>query len=80
MATIQIRNIPEDAYEVIQQRASAAGQSIQAYMRAQVIEMAARPNKAEALQRVRKSIRRTGGLGLAPDDIVEIIHGARRAQ
>lgn len=47
-------------------------------MRSQVIEMAARPSKAEALGRVRKSIRRTGALGLAGDDVAQIIHGERR--
>jgi plasmid stability protein len=47
VATIQIRDIPEDAYERIRLRARAAGQSIQAYMRDQVIVIASRPTKAE---------------------------------
>jgi len=33
MATIQIRDIPDDAYELIRQQAQAAGQSLQAFMR-----------------------------------------------
>ncbi len=33
MATIQIREIPEDAYEVIRKRTRADGRSIQSYMR-----------------------------------------------
>lgn len=52
VATIQIREIPEDSYEVLRRRARQAGQSIQAYMRAQVIDLASRPTKAEALARV----------------------------
>ncbi len=48
MATIQIRELPEDTYETIRRRARAAGQSIQAYMRDQVVELAARPTKDEA--------------------------------
>lgn len=49
MATIQIRDIPEDAYEVIRRRAGAAGRSIQSYMRDWVIDFASRPTTEEAL-------------------------------
>ncbi len=49
MATIQIREVPESAYEVIRKRARAAGQSIQAYMRDRVVDLAARPTTEEAL-------------------------------
>lgn len=48
MATIQIREIPEDAYEILRRRARAAGQSIQSYMRDQVIDLAGRRTKEEA--------------------------------
>ncbi len=49
MATIQIREIPEPAYEVLRRRARARGQSIQAFMREEVIAMAGRPSKEEAI-------------------------------
>lgn len=49
MATIQIREIPEDAYEVIRKRARVAGRSIQSYMRDVVIDFAGRPTAEEAL-------------------------------
>ncbi len=49
MATIQIRDIPEDAYEVMRRRARTTGRSIQAYMRDLVIESASRPTPEEAL-------------------------------
>lgn len=49
MATIQIRDISEDAYEVIRRRARAAGQSIQAYMKKQVERMASEPDETELL-------------------------------
>lgn len=49
MATIQIREIPEDAYEVIRKRARAAGRSIQSYMRDWVVDFAGRPTTEEAL-------------------------------
>lgn len=49
MATIQVREIPEDSYEVIRKRARAAGCSIQAYMRSWVIDFASRSTVEEAL-------------------------------
>jgi antitoxin FitA len=49
MATIQIREIPEDSYEVIRKRARLAGRSIQSYMRDLVVEFTARQTVEEAL-------------------------------
>jgi hypothetical protein len=40
MATIQVREVPEESYEVLRRRARRSGQSIQAYMREQVIALA----------------------------------------
>jgi plasmid stability protein len=56
MATIQIRDIPDDAYETIRQRAIAAGQSIQSYMRDQVIALATRRTKADVLAAVEAAL------------------------
>lgn len=56
MATVQIRDIPEDVYETIRKRARAAGQSIQAYMREQVIDLATRRTKEEALAAVEATL------------------------
>jgi len=42
MATIQIRDVPEDVYERIRQEARAAGQSLQAYMLDQLTGLAQR--------------------------------------
>ncbi len=47
MATIQIRDISEDAYEIIRRRARAAGQSIQAYMKKAIERMARQPDDDE---------------------------------
>lgn len=49
MATIQIREIPEDAYDVIRKRARAAGRSLQSYMRDLVVEFAGEPTTDEVL-------------------------------
>lgn len=50
MATIQVREIPESAYEVIRKRARASGQSIQAYMRDVVVDFANSPTADEVQQ------------------------------
>ncbi|HWB71311.1 MAG TPA: hypothetical protein VG452_03770 [Egibacteraceae bacterium] len=47
MATIQIRDVPEDVYQVFHRRARAAGKSIQAYMLDQVRLLAAQPTDEE---------------------------------
>jgi antitoxin FitA len=52
MATIQVREIPEDLYEVLRRRARPAGQSMQSYMRDQLVALARRPTKEEAIAAV----------------------------
>lgn len=49
MATIQIREIPEDAYEVIRKRARAEGRSIQSLMRDVVVDFAFQPTASEVI-------------------------------
>lgn len=60
MATIQIREIPQDAYEVIRKRARAAGRAIQSYMWDWVVDFANRPttDDAEALRVRLREMRR----------------------
>ena len=47
MATIQIREIPEETYEVLRRRARQEGRSLQTHLREAIITLAARPTKAE---------------------------------
>lgn len=49
MALIQIRDVPEEAYETIRRRARRSGQSIQGYMLARVIELSRHPSSFEVL-------------------------------
>ncbi|MGH9103099.1 MAG: FitA-like ribbon-helix-helix domain-containing protein [Acidimicrobiales bacterium] len=49
MATIQIREVPEEAYEVIRKRARASGRSIQSYMRDWVVDLASHHTAEEVL-------------------------------
>jgi plasmid stability protein len=61
MATIQVREIPEDLYEVLRRRARRAGQSMQAYMRDQLVALAERPTKEEVIEEIEAVLSHTGG-------------------
>jgi plasmid stability protein len=61
MATIQVREIPEDLYEVLRRRARRAGQSMQAYMRDQLVALAERPTKDEVIEEIEAILGRAGG-------------------
>ena len=78
MATIQIRELPEDTYETIRRRARSAGQSIQTYMREQVIEFAAQRTKQESLAVVEAALAAEDSRGASLDDIVNDLTEDRR--
>jgi antitoxin FitA len=60
MATIQVREIPEDLYEVLRRRARRAGQSMQAYMHHQIVALAKEPTKEEAVEKIETVLARLG--------------------
>lgn len=78
MATIQIREIPEEAYEVIRKRARAAGRSIQSYMREVVIDFAGRPTPAEALAAMAQVRRTSDTPGATRESILADLAADRR--
>lgn len=60
MATIQIRDVPDEAYEIIRRRARVAGQSIQTYMKDQIERLAREPTDAELLAEIERHIELDG--------------------
>lgn len=78
MATIQVREIPEDLYEVLRRRARRAGQSLQAYMRDQVVALAQRPTKDEAIRQIEGVLERLGGDGPSAASITSDVAAERR--
>jgi len=60
MATIQVRNISDDAYAVIRARARSAGQSMQAYMKEQIERLAAEPTDDELFAEIDEHVERLG--------------------
>lgn len=78
MATIQIRELPEESYEVLRRRARRAGKSLQAYMRDQLIELASRPSKEEAMEQVEAVLTRISGKGPTAGSILRDLRADRR--
>lgn len=76
MPTIQIRDVPEETYDKIRLRARAAGQSIQLYMRDQLIQLADRRTKQEIWESVRSSL--ASEQGVDADRIVAELDADRR--
>ncbi len=77
MATIQVRDIPESAYEIIHRRARAAGKSLQAYMLEQVLAMAARPTDDELFAATDERLR-SSGPRVDVDDLLADLRDDRR--
>lgn len=69
MATIQVRDVPDDVAETYRRRAQASGKSLQSYMREQLIAMARRRDKAEVMAVVEQTLERDPATGLSKDTI-----------
>jgi plasmid stability protein len=78
VATIQIREIPEDAYEVIRKRARASGRSIQSYMRDWVIDFASRSTTEEALAEMKAARAASAAPGATRESILADLTADRR--
>ena len=78
MATIQIRDIPEDAYQVIHRRARLAGRSIQSYMRDLIIDFAAGPTAQEALALLAQAGESSTAPGGTRESILDAMAADRR--
>ncbi len=62
MATIQIRDVPEETYDKIRLRARVAGRSMQIYLRDQLIQLADRRTKQEVWDSVRSGLENEHGV------------------
>ncbi|MGH3544474.1 MAG: FitA-like ribbon-helix-helix domain-containing protein [Mycobacteriales bacterium] len=78
MPTIQIRDIPETAYETIRHRARNEGKSIQSYMHDQVIELAGHRTKAEVLAALEETLRHDSITMVTANDVVADLAADRR--
>jgi plasmid stability protein len=58
--SITIRDVPDKARNELAARAALSGRSLQEYLRARLIELAARPDPEALLAQIRERKRRTG--------------------
>lgn len=75
MATLYIREVPETVAETLKLRAAEQGQSLSAYVNAQLAVIASRPSNAEIVERLRDRDR-TGGV--STQQILDEVRAARR--
>ncbi len=78
VATIQIRDVPEESYEVLRRRARQAGQSMQAYMRDEVVAIAARPTKGEAIAMIEAILGQPGRSAPTAKSVLDDLAAERR--
>ena len=79
MATIQIRDIPDDVHEYFQQQARAAGQSLQAYMRERAVQWARQQaRRAAVLAELEEIMVKDGGTGITTQQILDDLDADRR--
>lgn len=77
MTTITIRDVPEAARNELAARAALSGRSLQEYLRAELIELARKPDAAALAARIRER-KRESPIDIAADDILSLVHADRR--
>lgn len=80
MATIQIRDVPEDVHRRYRARAAAAGMSLQEYLRAELIEGARLQSPAEIAAEVRADIAEGQAEGMSRASATAVIRRRRDQQ
>ena len=68
--SITIRNVPADTHAELCARAGLAGQSLQEYLLAKLIDIARRPDMKVLLERIRARVE-AAGLHVSAEEIVE---------
>jgi plasmid stability protein len=75
MPSVQIKNVPPDVHEILRERAGKAGQSLQAFLLAQLEEQASKPTIKELYERVEHS-----GGRLSPARATKLVREDRNAR
>lgn len=77
MASITIRDVPDKTRDELASRAAGSGQSLQQYLRRELIQLAERPDLATVMARIRERKRRTD-TRLPAKKILELLDEDRR--
>ena len=75
MATLYVRDVSDDVADKLKQRAAEAGQSLSAYVNAELAKIAGRPTNAEIVARLKARDRSDGP---TPQEIVAAVAAGRR--
>lgn len=79
VATIQIRDVPDDVHEYFQRQARASGQSLQAYMRERAVQWARQQEaRAAVLAELEEIMSKDGGTGITKQQILDDLDADRR--
>jgi antitoxin FitA len=62
MASITIRNIPDEVRDELASRAASSGRSLQEYVRSELLNLLQRPDPAVLVERIRERKRQTKSL------------------
>jgi len=79
MATIQIRDVPEDVHRTYRQRAAGAGMSLQEYLLAELTHHARTLTPSEVVAEVEGRLRVEGSEGFAIKSSARMIRGDRQS-
>ncbi|MBG7603669.1 MAG: hypothetical protein IZT58_03400 [Actinobacteria bacterium] len=77
MPSITIRDVPPDARDELAARAATSGKSLQQYLRAELINLAHRPDNARIMAEIREHKRRLKP-SLGTDEILDHRNSDRR--
>ncbi len=77
MASITVRDVPDEARDELAARAAATGRSLQEYLRHELIELARRPDPEVLVERIRERKHHTASR-LSVDQILRHRDTARR--
>jgi plasmid stability protein len=77
MATVQIRNIPEDVHRIYRTRAAATGMSLQEYLLAELVRNAGLRTPAELVAEVVERLRAEGREGFAHTSSAGVVRADR---
>ncbi len=77
MATIQVRNVPDDVHRTYRMRAAGAGMSLQEFLLFELVRNARLSTPAEVVAEVESGLRIRGGDGFAEASSAAIIRSDR---
>lgn len=75
MATLYVRDVPDEVAETLKRRAAAQGTSLSVYVATELVKLGARPSHDEVVARLRRLDRSAAP---SSSEIVSVIQAARK--